>query len=339
MDDIIFRRTAQGVTSPQTGLILPEEIMVFDTETTGLSKERDDILQFSAIDGAGNTLMNQLFHPVRQQSWPDAERVNQITPQDVADAPLLEAMADDILQLFRSARLIVAYNVRFDYNMLLGNLPRQRRELCHIFKYSHAHHIYDVMWHFPAVYAETHPAVSRRKPQKLGACAAYYGYQCGRLHDALEDARATLHCFYHVIEGEILKGGGKRMSENEYQEKIDALEALLDEWENKESSPDGYINHQAHVFIRDGIVNEKPEKWYRQKYRPLFLLREAYGGDQGWDIRAYVRSVADRERKDRSWPTWYNVTRWAYGILKTSANGDFPGSMQNVVGYPNVVNS
>jgi len=129
------------------------------------------------------------------------------------------------------------------------------------------------------------------------------------------------------------------MSENEYQEKIDALEALLDEWENKESSPDGYINHQAHVFIRDGIVNEKPEKWYRQKYRPLFLLREAYGGDQGWDIRAYVRSVADRERKDRSWPTWYNVTRWAYGILKTSANGDFPGSMQNVVGYPNVVNS
>ena len=121
------------------------------------------------------------------------------------------------------------------------------------------------------------------------------------------------------------------MSENEYQEKIDALEALLDEWENKESSPDGYINHQAHVFIRDGIVNEKPEKWYRQKYRPLFLLREAYGGDQGWDIRAYVRSVADRERKDRSWPTWYNVTRWAYGILKTSANGDFPSLPDNSI--------
>jgi len=123
MDDIIFRRATQGVTSPQTGLIVPEDIMVFDTETTGLSKERDDILQFSAIDGAGHTLMNQLFHPVRQRSWPEAERVNQITPQDVADAPLLEDMADNILQLFRSARLIVAYNVRFDYNMLLGNLP------------------------------------------------------------------------------------------------------------------------------------------------------------------------------------------------------------------------
>lgn len=65
------------------------------------------------------------------------------------------------------------------------------------------------MWHFPAVYAETHPAASRRKPQKLGACAEYYGYQGGRLHDALEDARATLHCFYHVIEDEILKGVAK----------------------------------------------------------------------------------------------------------------------------------
>ena len=199
MDDIMFRKTTQGVISPQTGIISLEEIMVFDTETTGLSKERDDILQFSAINGAGEPLMNQLFHPVRQQAWPDAERVNRITPQDVKDAPLLEDMADDILQLFRRARLIVAYNVRFDYNMLLGNLPGQRRELCHIFKYSHAHHVYDVMWHFPAVYAERHPAASRSKPQKLGACAAYYGYQGGQLHDALEDARATLHCFYHVL--------------------------------------------------------------------------------------------------------------------------------------------
>ena len=202
MDDIIFRRAAQGVTSPQTGLILPEEIMVFDTETTGLSKERDDILQFSAINGAGNTLMNQLIRPVRKKSWPDAERVNQITPQDVADAPLLEAMADDILQLFRSARLIVAYNVRFDYNMLLGNLPKQRGELCRIFKYSNTHHVYDVMWHFPAVYHETHLDANPRRPQKLGKCAAYYGYQGGRLHDALEDAKATLHCFYHVVEDE-----------------------------------------------------------------------------------------------------------------------------------------
>ena len=121
------------------------------------------------------------------------------------------------------------------------------------------------------------------------------------------------------------------MSENEYQEKINDLEALLDEWENKESSPDGYINHRSNRFIRDGIVNDEPEKWYSQECRPLFLLREAYGGDQGWDIRAYVRSVADRVRKDRSWPTWYNVTRWAYGILKTSADGDFPSLPDNSI--------
>lgn len=203
MDNLIFKIRPEGLENPETGLIRREEILVFDTETTGLNRNVDNILQFSAIDGNGQTLMNQLFHPDRVAAWPQAQSVNHISPEDVADAPLIAEWADRILDLFRRAHLIVAYNIRFDYNMLLGNLPGQRGELCHIIKHSANHHVYDVMWRFPAVYAHENPGANpSTKPQKLGACAAYYGFQGGRLHDALEDARATLHCFYKVAEAE-----------------------------------------------------------------------------------------------------------------------------------------
>jgi len=184
------------------GAIDNTEILVFDTETTGLSKDKDDILQFSAIDGNGNALMNQLFHPVRKTAWPHAQAVNHISPQMVADAPLINDHAEKIMSLFRKAKLIVAYNVKFDYNMLLGNLPAQRGELCHIMKYSKKHCVYDVMWHFPPVYASTHENANPQKPQKLHECAAHYGYSGDKFHDALEDCRATLYCFFKVVADE-----------------------------------------------------------------------------------------------------------------------------------------
>ncbi|MGI6593465.1 MAG: hypothetical protein ACOX24_00030 [Christensenellales bacterium] len=52
-----------------------------------------------------------------------------------------------------------------------------------------------------------------------------------------------------------------------------SLDNLLKEWKLK--YPDS-------VFISDGIVNK--EKWKTQKVRPLFLLKEAYGGDSDWDL-------------------------------------------------------
>ena len=121
------------------------------------------------------------------------------------------------------------------------------------------------------------------------------------------------------------------MSENEYQEKVDKytkeLPTLFTRF--KEKSPDWDINHPSSDFVSDGIVREEKDLklWFQQEYRPLFLLREAYGEEnsvQEWDITAYIRSVVDGERKDRPSPTWRNVARWAYGILKMSDDGEFP---------------
>ena len=109
------------------------------------------------------------------------------------------------------------------------------------------------------------------------------------------------------------------MRKDEYKKKISAL---FDAWKQKAPSSDGYINHPARVFISDGIVADDPDEWYRQDCRPLFLLKEAYGGDQDWDLTWYVRSVADGKNKNR---TWRNVAMWTYGLLNTHADHALPG--------------
>lgn len=108
------------------------------------------------------------------------------------------------------------------------------------------------------------------------------------------------------------------MRKNVYQKEIAALFAA---WKHKAPSQDGYINHPSRVFISDGIVADDPNDWFHQECRPLFLLKEAYGGSQDWDLTWYVRSVAEGKNKNR---TWRNVAMWTYGILKTQANRALP---------------
>ncbi len=51
------------------------------------------------------------------------------------------------------------------------------------------------------------------------------------------------------------------------------LEELTILWQSK------YPNK---VFVKDGIVN--PDKWVTQEIKPMFLLKEAYGGKESWDL-------------------------------------------------------
>lgn len=93
----------------------------------------------------------------------------------------------------------------------------------------------------------------------------------------------------------------------EYQKKINKL---FDEWKSKPTQ--NGIDHQNSVFIRDGIVC--PEQWFSQDIRPLFLLKEAYGGNDGWDLIAEHLLTSGKMGID----TWRRVTEWTKGLLSTS---------------------
>ena len=73
------------------------------------------------------------------------------------------------------------------------------------------------------------------------------------------------------------------------------------------------INHKNNVFIKDGVVC--PESWFQQDIRPLFLLKEAYGGTQDWDlIDDYLREPTPIGK------LWKTISMWAYGLLATNAD-------------------
>lgn len=164
-------------------------IICLDTETTGTKKGYDEILQLSIISGDGSVLFSEHFKPVNRYTWNEAEDIHHISPYDVKDCKPLLYYKNTIQNLLRSADVIVGYNiVGFDLPMLfICGIENDVKSGCVVC---------DIMLSFSSVYGEWNYHFSDYKYQKLSKCAEYYHYPCTEWHDALDDAKATLFCFY-----------------------------------------------------------------------------------------------------------------------------------------------
>lgn len=173
-----------------------KRIIVIDAETTGLFPYWDEILQLSIIDGDGNTLYNSYLKPRKRKKWPDAQKVNSITPQMVADKPHISdrKIHKQIQSILDSADIIIGYNVDFDISFLLSA------------GFDVAKDQVDVMLEFAEVYGEWSDYFQDYKWQKLTTCARYYRYNWDAYgdtaHDSLADCRATLYCYRKMHENE-----------------------------------------------------------------------------------------------------------------------------------------
>ena len=164
----------------------PSKMIVFDLETTGLDDQKDEILQISIIDGDGNTLINEYVHPVKKESWDEAQRINGITPEMVENAPYPYKLIPKVKGIFQAADLIVSYNGVFDLKFL-----------SHWGITADGKTHYDVMRKFAPVYGEKDLKRGGYKWKKLTVCAEYYGYKF-KAHDSLEDVKATLFCYRNL---------------------------------------------------------------------------------------------------------------------------------------------
>ena len=162
------------------------ELIVLDFETTGLDPAKDEVLQVSMVDQDGSVLMNEYCRPERVTSWPDAEKINGISPEQVAGCPAFRALLPRVVELLAGAGQIVAYNVSFERGFLDAYGVQTDR----------LHWAEDPMQLFAA-----RMGGPRRS---LTAAAGYFGITFSA-HDALEDVKATLRLYQELTAAPLLE--------------------------------------------------------------------------------------------------------------------------------------
>ncbi len=161
----------------------PEQVIVLDTETTGVMND-DEIIQLSGIDGYGREVLNLFLKPEIKKSWPIAEAVHHISPAMVENCPTLGELRAQLQNFLDKYSCIAGYNVSFDIRML----SRSALSTSHM-------SLLDVM----PIYVRNYGTIKNgRKSAKLVEAAEHYGYEFGA-HDSLEDVKATLVVLENLI--------------------------------------------------------------------------------------------------------------------------------------------
>lgn len=98
--------------------------VVLDTETTGLNRMHDRIIEISLAryeNGKQVEQYSSLINP--QMPIPaNATRVNHITDEDVAEAPVFAKVWPDVRRML-DGQLIIGHNVTYDLGMIGYNMP------------------------------------------------------------------------------------------------------------------------------------------------------------------------------------------------------------------------
>ena len=110
-------------------------LIVFDVETTGTHKDRDQIIELSAQQGLSTNAPRETWRikpsvPIS----PGAQRVHGISMNDLKDCESFLAVAPKLRGVFEKADVIVGYNVSFDLDMLQAEFQRAKLPLIDLSK-------------------------------------------------------------------------------------------------------------------------------------------------------------------------------------------------------------
>ena len=108
-------------------------VIVFDCETTGTDRVRDQIIELciqrGLMDDAPTTEIKTWRIKPAVPIHPGAQAVHGIRMEDLEGCPAFADVADDIAAAFATADVIVGYNITFDIDMLQAEYARCGRPL------------------------------------------------------------------------------------------------------------------------------------------------------------------------------------------------------------------
>lgn len=161
-------------------------VLTLDIEYTGFTTDAE-ILQVSIVNGLGQVVCNQYFKPLKVTNWDETIPIHHITPEMVADKPYFQTYAPHLSDLFATAEAVIGYSTMQDVALL--------------HKYGVAFPTKPIYLDVGEAFSYVHESVTgQRSYAKLQDCAAYYGYGTAEWHDSLADTKATLYCFYALLE-------------------------------------------------------------------------------------------------------------------------------------------
>jgi DNA polymerase-3 subunit epsilon len=131
VQNIFGTQREEEILEIQTSISLIRPIIFFDTETTGVNKVKDKIIELSAIKifpNGNRDIINERFNP--QMLIPiEATAVHKITDEDVRDKPTFAQRAKDIFDFFKDCDL-GGYNIiEFDVPLLVEEFLRANIEI------------------------------------------------------------------------------------------------------------------------------------------------------------------------------------------------------------------
>jgi len=157
------------------------ECVIFDVETTGLfPKDGDRIIEIAAIKVKNKEVVDSidyLINPARDIPL-EAQQVNNITNEMVADAPTAQEVLPGIIDFIGGASL-VGHNIKFDLEFLCYELSLCGRKL------RSTTQTIDTL----KMSRTLLPQLNRHR---LSNVAQYFGIQIGETHRALADVKLTV---------------------------------------------------------------------------------------------------------------------------------------------------
>ncbi|MBQ9430426.1 MAG: UvrD-helicase domain-containing protein [Kiritimatiellae bacterium] len=166
-------------------------VVVFDTETTGLDHQRDEIIQLSAVEyirGRRGRSFNR-FLLARQTISSAAEAVHHISAAVLTEKGEPPAVVlRDFAEFISGDTLLVAHNLGFDYAMVNADFRRYNVDetldacqFCDTLEFAH----------------RLYPSLSS---YRLGALISQFSLEGCNSHDALDDVGACGELFLYLAE-------------------------------------------------------------------------------------------------------------------------------------------
>ena len=166
------------------------DVLIFDTETTGFSRN-SQIVQIAIINTKGETVLNTLAKP-KGKIPADATEVHGITNEDIADAPAWPEVWETVQGILASAKAVLAWNADYDMRLLDQTCTKHAIAFAPDFR-------------MPPVGCAMRGYAATLGKKRIGLGKAYervHGKPLENAHGALPDAQATLAMLRAVGHGE-----------------------------------------------------------------------------------------------------------------------------------------